>query len=76
MTILITPLLAALIAQTVKLLISSPTKPLQFSNFFKYSGMPSAHSAMMVSLVVIYFYSFTHYEMGSLELRKDENPFR
>ncbi|MBL6910959.1 MAG: hypothetical protein ISR34_11130 [Pirellulales bacterium] len=25
---------------------------------------------------IIYFYSFTHYEMGSLELRKDENPFR
>ncbi len=55
MNILITPLLAAVLAQTVKLLISMPTKPLRAGSFFQYSGMPSAHSAMMVSLVVILF---------------------
>jgi acid phosphatase family membrane protein YuiD len=53
MNILITPLLAAIIAQIIKLLISAPTKPLKIKNFFQYSGMPSAHSAMMISLVVI-----------------------
>ncbi|MEA3449630.1 MAG: divergent PAP2 family protein [Patescibacteria group bacterium] len=55
MNILIAPLLAAIIAQIVKLLISMPTKPLRVGSFFKYSGMPSAHSAMMVALVVILF---------------------
>ncbi len=51
--ILFTPLVAGLIAQTVKFFIRSNEQKISFKNFIAYSGMPSAHSAMVVSLAAI-----------------------
>jgi len=51
--ILILPLLSGLIAQTVKFLIKSNQQKWDLKNLIAYSGMPSGHSAMVISLVTI-----------------------
>lgn len=51
--ILVLPVVAELIAQAAKFFIKSNHLELSYKNFFAYSGMPSAHSAMMVSLATI-----------------------
>lgn len=52
-TILILPLISGLIAQLIKLLLKSNKQKFGFKNLLAYSGMPSGHSAMVVSLVAI-----------------------
>jgi len=49
--ILLSPMAAGLIAQTIKLFINSNKKGFKFKNILAYSGMPSGHSAMVISLV-------------------------
>jgi hypothetical protein len=51
--ILILPLLAGLLAQLCKFLIKSNRQKWDFKNLTAYSGMPSGHSAMVVSLATI-----------------------
>ncbi len=51
--ILLLPLLSGLITQTIKLLIKSNQQKFNLKNFAAYSGMPSGHSAMVISLAVI-----------------------
>lgn len=51
--ILITPLAAAAIAQISKFFIGSNRLKAGFSNLVAYSGMPSGHSALIVSLMTI-----------------------
>ncbi len=51
--ILIFPLLAAIIAQIAKLFIKSNLREFNLKNIFAYSGMPSSHAAMTVSLTAI-----------------------
>ena len=51
--ILILPLLAGFIAQLIKFFIKSNQQKFNFKNFLAYSGMPSGHSAMVVSLATI-----------------------
>ncbi len=51
--ILILPLLAGLCAQIIKFLIKSNQKKASVANLFAYSGMPSAHAAIVVSLALI-----------------------
>ncbi len=51
--ILILPLLAGFTAQTIKFLIKSNQQKFKLKNFLAYSGMPSGHSAMVVSLATI-----------------------
>lgn len=51
--VLILPLLSIVIAQGLKFLIKSNEQKINLKNFISYSGMPSGHSAMMVSLVTI-----------------------
>ncbi|MDD4271732.1 MAG: divergent PAP2 family protein [Patescibacteria group bacterium] len=48
--ILIAPLAAALIAQLAKLLIKSNGLKFNCQSFSSYSGMPSSHAAMVISL--------------------------
>lgn len=48
--ILIAPLAAALIAQLIKPLIKSNNLKYDWQSFFSYSGMPSSHAAMAISL--------------------------
>lgn len=52
-TILIAPIAAGVIAQVIKVIIRSNKQRFNFKNFLAYSGMPSGHTAMVVSLVVI-----------------------
>ena len=51
--ILILPLLSVLIAQISKFFISSNKLKLNWKSFIAYSGMPSGHSALVISLVTI-----------------------
>jgi uncharacterized protein len=51
--ILILPLLAGLLAQSIKFLIRSNGQKLQLRNLTAYSGMPSGHSAIVVALSTI-----------------------
>lgn len=51
--ILILPLLAGVLAQLCKFLIKSNRQKWNFKNITAYSGMPSGHSAMVVSLASI-----------------------
>lgn len=51
--ILILPIIAELVAQVTKFFIKSNHLQFNFKNLFAYSGMPSAHSSMMVSLATI-----------------------
>ncbi len=47
------PLIAGLIAQISKFFIKSNQQKFNFKNIFIYSGMPSGHTAIMVSLFTI-----------------------
>jgi len=51
--ILALPIISGLIAQTIKFLISSNGLKAGFKNLTAYSGMPSGHSAIVISLVTI-----------------------
>ena len=51
--ILLLPLTAGLFAQLIKFLIRSNNKKLEFKNLLAYSGMPSGHSAIVISLATI-----------------------
>jgi uncharacterized protein len=51
--ILMFPLLAGLIAQSIKFFIRSNNQKFKFKNMVAYSGMPSGHSAMIVALATI-----------------------
>jgi len=51
--ILLLPLLAGLIAQTIKFFIKANKQKINWQNILAYSGMPSGHSAMIVSLATI-----------------------
>lgn len=48
--ILIAPLAAALIAQLAKLLVKSNNLKFDWRSISSYSGMPSSHAAMIISL--------------------------
>jgi acid phosphatase family membrane protein YuiD len=50
--IIIFPLLAGLIAQSIKI-FTSKSKKFSLKNLIAYSGMPSGHSAMVISLSTI-----------------------
>lgn len=50
---LILPIVAGLIAQATKFFIKSNKQEWKWQNITAYSGMPSAHSAMIVSLAII-----------------------
>ena len=51
--VLIYPLVAIAIAQGLKFIIKTNKQKVSVKNFFAYSGMPSGHSAMVVSLATI-----------------------
>ena len=51
--ILLLPLFSGLIAQTIKFFIRSNHQEFRVKNILAYSGMPSGHSAMIVSLATI-----------------------
>jgi len=51
--ILILPLAAGLIAQFAKLIIRSNNQKFSWRHIFAYSGMPSGHSSIVVSLAAI-----------------------
>ncbi len=51
--ILILPLIAGLLAQTIKFAIRSNQIKINLKNITAYSGMPSGHSAIVVSLTAI-----------------------
>ena len=51
--ILILPLIAGLIAQILKFFTRSNQQKIKLKNIMAYSGMPSGHSAMVVSLATI-----------------------
>jgi len=51
--ILLTPFVALLIAQISKSFIRSNNTKLSFKNLFVYSGMPSGHSALIISMATI-----------------------
>lgn len=53
MEILIAPLLAATVAQISKIFIKSNRQKLSWSVLWIYSGMPSGHAAITVSLTTI-----------------------
>jgi len=53
MQYLILPLVAALLAQCSKFFIKSNKTRFSFKNIVAYSGMPSGHAAMTVSLTTI-----------------------
>lgn len=52
-TILLAPIISGAIAQVIKLIIRSNKQKFSFKNFLAYSGMPSGHTAMVISLAVI-----------------------
>jgi acid phosphatase family membrane protein YuiD len=49
---LITPIIAAVLAQLIKQFTVKKHR-FKFKNFFAYSGMPSGHSALVISLATI-----------------------
>ena len=51
--ILFLPLIAGLLAQAIKFFIKSNQKKASMANLFAYSGMPSAHSAIVICLALI-----------------------
>lgn len=51
--ILLLPVLSGLIAQGSKFLFKSNKMPSDWKSIFSYSGMPSSHAAVMVSLTTI-----------------------
>lgn len=51
--ILLLPIISGLIAQFLKLFFKTNEQKLNFKNLLSYAGMPSGHSAMVVSLATI-----------------------
>jgi len=51
--ILILPLISGAIAQIIKFFIKANKQKFSFKNILAYSGMPSGHSAMIISLATI-----------------------
>jgi len=51
--ILILPLISGLIAQLIKFFIKTNKQKFDINNILAYSGMPSGHSAMIISLSTI-----------------------
>lgn len=51
--ILLLPIIAGFAAQIIKLLIRANEQKFNFKNILAYSGMPSGHSAMVISLATI-----------------------
>ena len=51
--ILLAPLIAGFTAQIIKLFLKSNHQKFSLANLMVYSGMPSGHSAMIVSLATI-----------------------
>ena len=51
--LLLLPLIAGLITQTSKFALQTNKQKLNFKNLLAYSGMPSSHSSMIVSLATI-----------------------
>ena len=51
--IIITPLVAGLIAQTIKFIIQTNKLKFSLKNSLSYSGMPSSHSALVCSLAIM-----------------------
>jgi len=51
--VLILPIVATIIAQGLKFFIKTNNQKFELKRIFAYSGMPSGHSAMVVSLVTI-----------------------
>lgn len=51
--ILLLPLLAGIIAQAIKIFLKPDGKKFQLKNIMAYSGMPSGHAAMVISLAAI-----------------------
>jgi acid phosphatase family membrane protein YuiD len=51
--VLLLPIIAGFIAQALKLLLNTNKQKLALKNLVAYSGMPSGHSAMVVSLASI-----------------------
>lgn len=51
--ILFAPLIAGLLAQAIKIFCKNSNKKFKFKDLAAYSGMPSGHSAMIVSLAMI-----------------------
>jgi len=51
--VLVLPILSIIVAQGLKFFIKSNGQKVSLKNFVSYSGMPSGHSAMMISLVTI-----------------------
>ena len=51
--ILLAPLIAGFAAQIIKLFLKSNHQKFSLANLMVYSGMPSGHSAMIVSLATI-----------------------
>ena len=51
--ILLLPILAGFIAQVIKFIIKSNRQKFNFKNILAYSGMPSGHSALIISLATI-----------------------
>jgi len=52
-SILIFPIIAGLIAQIIKFFIKANKQKINLKNIFAYSGMPSGHSAIVISLASI-----------------------
>lgn len=53
MEYLVLPLVAGVIAQGAKMFIKSNQEKVAWKNFIAYSGMPSGHSAIVISLATI-----------------------
>ncbi len=51
--ILVLPIISGIIAQTIKFFIKKNDQKFNLRNMLSYSGMPSGHSAIVVSLVTI-----------------------
>ena len=51
--IILLPVLAGLIAQSIKFFIGSNNLKISFTSLTAYSGMPSGHSAIVISLTTI-----------------------
>ncbi len=50
---LLLPLISILIAQSAKFFVKSNRRKLNFKSLMSYSGMPSGHSALVISLLTI-----------------------
>ena len=51
--IILLPLISLFVAQVIKFFIKSNKRNFNLKNLFSYSGMPSGHSAMVISLTSI-----------------------